>query len=186
MKYENIFVLSPGRSGSKTFIEACLHITNYSAAHESRAALLGENRFAYPASHIEADNRLTWFLGPLGERFTQPNVLYINLIRDTDKTVDSFLHRLRNSHYRASIISAFAHGIVMKPGDWTPEEEIDVAKLYVKTVQSNIEQFISTRNSLTVKLEDGGVSFKRFLSEISAEGDEEKILDTWLQVHNAR
>jgi hypothetical protein len=186
VKYENVFVLSPGRSGSKTFVEACAHITNYSSAHESRAAMLGENRFAYPISHIEADNRLTWFLGPLGDRFTNPKVLYINLIRDTDKTVDSFLHRLRNSQYRASIISAFAHGIVMKPGDWTAAEEAEVAKLYVSTVQSNINQFISTRNSLTVKLEDGGESFRRFLQEISAEGDEERILETWLQVHNAR
>ncbi len=74
----------------------------------------------------------------------------------------------------------------MKPGDWTAAEEAEVAKLYVSTVQSNINQFISTRNSLTVKLEDGGESFRRFLQEISAEGDEERILETWLQVHNAR
>lgn len=186
MKYERVFVLSPGRAGSKTFVEACSHLTNYSTAHESRAALLGEERFAYPLAHIEADNRLTWFLGPLGDHFDGSNVLYVHLKRDKESIVDSFLHRLRNSEYRASIIAAFAHGIVMKPGDWKPEEEIEVAKLYVSTVQSNIEHFLRGRKSVVVNLEDGGVSFRDFLQEISAEGDIEQSVRTWLTVHNAR
>jgi hypothetical protein len=61
----NVFVLNTGRCGSVTFIEACRHIRNYSAAHESRATLIGEQRLAYAANHIETDNRLCWFLGRL-------------------------------------------------------------------------------------------------------------------------
>ena len=61
----NVFVLNTGRCGSVTFIEACRHIHHYSAAHESRATYIGEQRLAYAANHIEADNRLCWFLGRL-------------------------------------------------------------------------------------------------------------------------
>ncbi len=186
MKYDNVFVLSPGRSGSKSFVEACKHLSNYSALHESRGGKLGEERFAYSQFHIEADNRLCWFLGPLSERFLEKEVLYVHLKRDYEATVDSFLHRLQNSAYRSSIISAFAHGVLMKPGDWTPEEEIEVVRLYVSTIHSNIELFLASRNSITVELEDGGSSFDLFLDEISAEGDLTLTRNTWQQIHNAR
>jgi hypothetical protein len=185
MRFKNIFVLSPGRSGSKTFIEASSHLTNYSAAHESLSAHLGDKRFDYPAHHIEADNRLIWFPGELAKRFTQ-DVLYINLIRDFDATVDSFHHRLQNSSYRASIMNAFAHGILMKPGDWKKEQERDLAAFYVQTVQSNIEYFLKDRLHHTVHLEDGGESFNEFLQMVRAEGNMEKVRSTWLEVHNAR
>ena len=61
----NIFVLNTGRCGSTTFIKACQHIRNYTALHESRANRIAEQRLAYPRDHIEADNRLSWFLGRL-------------------------------------------------------------------------------------------------------------------------
>ncbi len=55
----DVFVLCTGRCGSTTFIKACAHITNYTAAHESRTGLLGSDRLDYPGKHIEADNRLS-------------------------------------------------------------------------------------------------------------------------------
>jgi hypothetical protein len=186
VRYENVFVLSPGRSGSKSFVEASKHLSNYSASHESRGGKLGEERFAYPQFHIEADNRLCWFLGPLSERFKDKEVLYVHLKRDFDATVDSFLHRLRNSTYRSSIIDAFAHGVLMKPGDWTPKEEVEVVRLYVSTIHSNIELFLSSRNSIKVELGDNGSSFDLFLDQISAEGDLTLTRNTWQQIHNAR
>jgi hypothetical protein len=185
MRFKNIFVLSPGRSGSKTFIEASSHLTNYSAAHESLSAHLGDRRFDYPTHHVEADNRLIWFIGDLVKRFPD-DVLYINLMRDFDATVDSFYHRLQNSSYRASIMNAFAHGILMKPGDWQIDQERDLAAFYVQTVRSNIELFLKDRVHHTVHLEDGGESFNEFLQMIDAEGDIEKVRSTWLTVHNAR
>jgi hypothetical protein len=185
VQYKNVFVLSPGRSGSKTFIEASRHLTNYSAAHESLASKIGDERFAYPEHHIEADNRLTWFTGQLAERFPD-DVMYIHLIRDFDATVDSFQHRLQNSAYRASIMNAFAHGIVMKPGDWREDQQRDLAAFYVETVKTNIEFFLKDRPHHVVHLEDGGKCFNEFLTLIGAEGDLEKASSTWLQVHNAR
>lgn len=186
MRYQNIFVISPGRSGSKTFVEACKHLTNYTALHESRGGKLGEERFNFPEFHIEADNRLTWFLGSLAERFDHKKVLYVHLSRDLEKTVESFVHRLRNSDYRSSIIRAFAHGVLMKPGDWKPEEEVEVARLYVETIHANINEFLKNRKYFNVSLDDGGKSFNQFLDQISPEGDLDLARKTWLKVHNAR
>lgn len=186
MKYQNIFVLSPGRSGSKSFVEASSHLTNYSAAHESRAALLGAERFNFPSAHIEADNRLCWFFGELSAKYSGEGVLYIHLIRDLQQTADSFLHRLRNSTYRASIMNAFSHGILMKPGDWSPDEEALVARFYVDTIHANIRDFLKDKKYLVVHLQDGGTSFDNFLTEIEAEGDLTAARETWQQIHNAR
>jgi hypothetical protein len=186
MQIKNVFVLSPGRSGSKSFVEATSHLSNYSSAHESRAALLGDERFNYPKFHIEADNRLCWFLGEMSKRYSGDEVLYVHLKRDLELTIDSFLHRLRNSNYRSSIINAFAHGILMKPKDWSPAEEEDVVKFYVETIHSNISEFVKSKNHLVVHLQDDGSSFDNFLSTIAGEGDLKTVRETWKQVHNSR
>ena len=83
-------------------------------------------------------------------------------------------------------MSAFAHGIVMKPGDWREDQHRDLAAFYVKTVKSNIDLFLKDRPHHIVHLEDGGESFNEFLKLISAEGDLVKVRSTWLEVHNAR
>jgi len=74
----------------------------------------------------------------------------------------------------------------MKPGDWSVDQERDLAAFYVQTVQSNIEFFLKDRVHHTVHLEDGGESFDEFLHLIRAEGDMGKVRSTWLEVHNAR
>jgi hypothetical protein len=186
VRYKNVFVLSPGRSGSKSFVEATAHLTNYTSAHESLAARLGDQRFKYPDFHIEADNRLCWFFGEMSSRFSGEDVLYIHLKRNLQDTADSFLHRLRNSNYRASIMNAFSHGILMKPGDWSPDEEADVAKFYVDTIHSNISDFLKDKNHMVVQLQDGGETFDQFLYTIEAQGDLELVRSTWKQIHNAR
>ena len=63
MKYDHIFVLSPGRSGSKTFAEACKHLINYTSAHESRGGKIGE----VDACHAE-DQRGDVDRGDVGPR----------------------------------------------------------------------------------------------------------------------
>jgi hypothetical protein len=83
-------------------------------------------------------------------------------------------------------MNAFAHGILMKPGDWTSDEEAEVAKFYVETIHLNIADFVKSKNHLVVHLQDGGDSFDRFLSAIDAEGDLVAARATWKQVHNAR
>jgi hypothetical protein len=74
----------------------------------------------------------------------------------------------------------------MKPGDWTPDEEADVAKFYVETIHSNISNFVRDKNHLLVNLQDGGESFDQFLTAIDAEGDLDDARATWKEIHNAR
>jgi hypothetical protein len=83
-------------------------------------------------------------------------------------------------------MNAFSHGILMKPGDWSPDEEADVAKFYVETIHSNISDFLKDKNQMVVQLQDGGESFDQFLSAIEAQGDLELVRSTWKQIHNAR
>lgn len=67
--FSNVFVLCTGRCGSTTlFAQACQHIENYTASHESKIFLLGDKRLEYSQNHIEVDNRLSWFLGSLEKK----------------------------------------------------------------------------------------------------------------------
>ena len=84
----NVFVLNSGRCGSMTFIRACRHIRNYSAGHESRVQLLGEQRLAYAPDHIEADNRLCWLLGRLDAAYGE-HAYYVHLSREPAATAVS-------------------------------------------------------------------------------------------------
>jgi hypothetical protein len=83
-------------------------------------------------------------------------------------------------------MQAFAHGIVMKPKEWREEEEIELAKFYVRTVQSNIKAFLKDKNSLDVILADDGSTFDRFLHEVDAVGDLDAARKNWKTVFNAR
>lgn len=87
-----VFVLNTGRCGSMTFARACEHLTNFTAGHETRARVVGfEARMDYPNWHIEVDNRLTWFLGPLSQRY--PDAFYVHLRRDSEAVINSFVQR---------------------------------------------------------------------------------------------
>jgi DNA primase len=83
-------------------------------------------------------------------------------------------------------MKAFAHGIIEKPKDWREDQEQDLARFYVETVQSNIEFFLKDRPHHVVHLEDGGETFNEFLHLVGAEGNLEAARSTWLRVHNAR
>ncbi|MCU7891439.1 MAG: hypothetical protein KZQ78_07430, partial [Candidatus Thiodiazotropha sp. (ex Ustalcina ferruginea)] len=103
----NVFILNAGRCGSTTFIQACQHITNFTAGHESRSTLTGEQRLAYPANHIEADNRLCWLLGHLDRQFGN-NAIYVHLSRDRQGSANSFVKR---ADY--GIMKAYREGLLL-------------------------------------------------------------------------
>lgn len=182
--YSNIFVLSSGRAGSKTFAVACSHLTNYTSSHESRVAFIGNDRLDYPANHIESDNRLSWFLGKLGEAYDGKDVLYVHLFREREKVAQSLARRWAKP-FRASIIRAFANGIVLRVDDWPEDQRIEVCRTFVDTVNANIRDFVRARPFLTVHLEDGGSSFDAFLERIGAEGDLNAVRRDWAIRHNA-
>lgn len=181
----NVFVLGTGRCGTMTFVRACEHLDNFTAGHETLADRHGPERFAYPDRHIEADNRLSWFLGELGRRFDGRDALYVHLRRDPDAVVESFLGRFEADN-RASIIRAFAHGIVIRGRDYAGEERREVCRAYVDAVTANIEQFLEDRPSMEMWLEEGAATFPRFLDRIAATGDLGAATTEWGVRHNAR
>ena len=174
----NVFILNTGRCGSTTFIKACEHISNYSAAHESMATQVGEKRLAYPAQHIEADNRLAWFLGRL-DRVYGNNAFYVHLSRNKNQTIESFSKRKD-----FGIMQAYKEGILL--GGESGQSADQIARDYIETVESNIELFLKDKTSkMSFSLDNAQLDFKIFWDKISAEGDLQVALDEWNVSYNA-
>lgn len=168
----NVFVLCTGRCGSTTFIRACKHITNYSAEHESRSHLLGSDRFAYPDDHIEADNRLAWFLGRLDDAYGD-NAIYVHLVREEIDTARSFLGR-----WHSGIIAAYWSAILM--GISGSENRMEVCRDYCHTVNTNIGFFLKDKSrKMTFSLENAAGDFARFWELIGANGDFQAAVREW-------
>jgi hypothetical protein len=167
----NVFILNTGRCGSTTFIKACQHISNYSAAHESRIRLTGSTRLDYPNNHIEADNRLSWFLGRLDQRYGD-NAIYIHLQREHDSTVESFSKR---SSF--GIMKAYREGIYLdKEAQSSKPYEDD----YINTVNANIELFLKDKtHKMIFHLQQARQDFRQFWQLVDAEGDIESALLEW-------
>jgi hypothetical protein len=161
-----------------TFIRACEHITNYSAAHESRRHLVGEERLAYPANHIEADNRLAWFTGRL-DRVYGDEPTYVYLRRDMDKVVASYIER-----FDLGILRAYRRQILWKvPHDSDPET---IARDYVETMSANIELFLRDKSKvMDFQLENAKAEFPAFWERIGAQGDLEAALAVFDTRHNS-
>lgn len=174
----NIFILNSGRCGSTTFIKACQHITNYSSAHESLIHKTGAERLNYPAVHIEADNRLSWLLGRLDDKYGA-DAFYVHLKRDQQQTIESFSKRID-----FGILKAYEQGILMH------EEHLEaahtIAQDYIKTVDSNIRLFLKDKSQkLTVSLDTVTADFTHFWNEINAQGDCNAALQEWDTRYNA-
>lgn len=183
----NAFVLSTGRCGSTTFERACRHITNYTAGHETRARFIGEERLNYPANHIEADNRLSWFLGRLNEKYGD-EAFYVHLVRNEEGTAQSFTNRFRP----CGIVSAYYDGVLMRLGnkhEETPqnaEVRLSIARDYCRTVNTNIGLFLNDKSrKMVIHLEMVETEFPIFWESIGAEGDLSAALAEWRVSHNA-
>jgi len=137
-----VFVLCTGRSGSKSLIKACSHISNFTSAHESKAKVITE-RLEYPDNHIEADNRLSWFLGGLDSQFGD-DAIYIHLLREKEACVDSFNNRWDN---QGSIINAFTAGVLLrKIKNLDASEKREAISLYYDAVNENISTFLKDKS----------------------------------------
>lgn len=160
----NIFVLNTGRCGSTTFIEACKHIKNYSCAHESRTSMLGQERLNYPENHIEADNRLSWFLGRLDEKYGD-SAFYVHLKRNKTETARSFTKR-----YSGGIIKAYRREILI--GLPEKSDSMSVSLDYCDTVNSNIDLFLRDKSKkIIINLENIEKDFSEFWNMIGAQGE---------------
>lgn len=174
----NVFVLNSGRCGSTTFIQACRHIDNFSAGHETRVQLIGEARLAYPDNHIEADNRLSWLLGRLDRAYGEA-AWYVHLQREPEAAAASFARRAG-----FGIMKAYREGILLdgEPG----QDALALAHDYLATVAANIALFLRDKPQvMAFRLEHAEDDFRRFWHWIGARGDLDAALAEWRTRYNA-
>jgi hypothetical protein len=158
-------------------------MTNYTSGHETLAREPGESRFDYPEGHIEADNRLAWFLGKLQDKFGD-DAFYVHLKRDEQKTAESYLKRI---HIRNSVVHAFAEGVYLTPLEkMNQDEKRQVCLDYVRTVNQNIFVFLDGKpHKMEMNLENMVNDFREFWHRIGAEGNLEEALVVLNKKHNA-
>lgn len=174
----NVFILGTGRCGSTTFIEACRHIRNYTAGHETRVHKIGAERLAYPERHIEADNRLCWMLGRL-DQVHGDSAFYVHLTREREATAASFARRAQ-----FGIMRAYREGILL--GGEAGQSARDVALDYIDTLEANIALFLRSKpHRMAVRLEHAQEDFRAFWRWIGAQGDLDQALAEWDTRHNA-
>lgn len=179
--FRNVFVLCTGRCGSTTFARACGHMANWTAGHETRSHLWGADRLAYPAGHIEADNRLSWMLGRL-ERAFGPDAAYVHLTRDAEAVAQSYARR-----HSFGIMQAYQHGIIFpEPGTRRDDRPtIGHARDMVETVNANIDAFLRGKpHVMRMRLEDATTDFPRFWAWVRAEGRLDSAMQEWSIRHN--
>src|SRR5690606_5938463 len=152
-------------------------MTNFSAGHETRTAIIGRGRLNYPANHVEVDNRLCWFLGRLEDKYGN-SAFYVHLKRNPEHVLQSLNRRW---HLRENIVRAYADQIHMA----TVKNPLLVCEDYMQTVNLNISAFLANKdNVMQINIEDAERDFPEFWRRIGAEGDLEKALAEFSARHN--
>lgn len=138
------------------------------------------NRVKYPDSHIEVDNRLSWFLGRLDRRYGN-DAFYVHLKRNREDTAKSLVRR-----YEGGIMKAYKERIIWRADDDPTVSPLDVCRHYYDTVNSNIELFLKGKpQSMEFRLESAKEDFREFWEQIKARGDLSAALREWSQKYNA-
>ncbi|SEE23770.1 hypothetical protein [Jiangella alba] len=160
-----VFVLGTGRCGSSTFIKACRHIDNYTAAGGSLpGGEIAANRLDYPEAHIEVDRRLCTRLDTLRAAYGS-NSLFIHLRRDPAQVAASIAGDWRAQE---PVLRSLAPTVVASHGS----SPLELARRYVDSVRAGIESFRATvPYSMTIDLERARSQFAEFWYRIGAEGD---------------
>lgn len=144
-------------------------------------------RLDYPDHHIEADNRLSWFLGELDLRFGD-DAHYVHLRRDPEAVAASYASRWpkHTMLHDAGIMGAYAHGI-FHTTSWPVEQRLEMARSYTSTVTSNIELFLKDKSRVSeIWLETLPHDLARVWKEVGAIGDLDSAVRIASTTHNAR
>ena len=179
----NVFILCTGRCGSMSISQACKELYNYTSGHETRITKLGDERINFPENHIEADNRLAWFLGSLDKKYGN-DAFYVHMTRDTNKTAQSYNNRWQQV---GSIVKAYTQGILITPYQKiNPSERIKYCLDYCETIDENIKHFLKDKDmKCTISLESLEEDFLKFWDLIGAKGNQKKALLALNERHNA-
>lgn len=144
--------------------------------------MLGDDRFRYPDNHIEADNRLSWFLGRL-DRIHGNEAFYVHLVRNREDTIRSYNRRwVRNG----SLIRAYCEGIQQIALHRLDRgRRLEVVGDFYDQVRSNILHFMKDKEKqMTIHIEKAGEDFPLFWERIGARGDLQGALETLSSHHN--
>lgn len=168
-------MLCTGRCGSRTLARALRHATNWTVGHERNVKDVTD-RLIYPDRHVEVDNRLAFFLGPLAHRY--PAATWVHLVRDPDATARS----LAATSWRGKrgIMPAFAQRIIWSSAD-SPAERLRAARVYVATQTANIETFLADRPHIRIQIEDPHAAFDRVWDRLGMTGDRQAAHDQLAQ-----
>ena len=176
----NVFVLGTGRCGTTTFMRACNHVTNCTSGHETRVNCVGPGRLSYPENHIEADNRLSWFLGRLEETYGD-QAFYVHMTRNEDEVVRSYLKRWKVDR---SIVYGYRTGIVPNPDPGV--HPVEVVRDMCRTINANVRAFMADKPRVAVlRLENAEEDFTAFWKAAEMEGDLKAALQEWTVPYNA-
>jgi hypothetical protein len=165
----NVFLLSPGRTGTKTLAEAFGHLEGLTSAHESRTEYLGEARIDYPDNHVECDNRLTWFMQRLTKKYGKTGILVI-VKRDVEKIASSYHKRW----HKIYVMKAYSQGILMRD---LKDNNLEVCRDYVDYVYETLEYFAPQWKTVVyVDIDSPGVGVKKLLDFMTRSEDYDTIL----------
>lgn len=143
----NVFFISPGRTATTTISEAFSHVPGFTSSHESLVQELGEYRVDYPENHFECDNRLTWFLPRLTEKYGDSvDSLLVIVKRHRSQIAASYDQRWD----KINIMKSYSQGILLRP---LSANNIQVCEDYVDNVYEQLEFAVPRwKNVITMDL----------------------------------
>jgi hypothetical protein len=144
-------------------------------------------------------------LGELSNAY--PEAFYVHLKRDPEKVARSFLkrwymdpaHRYKSSPrpikglvrrfesrpFKPGIIDAYAYSIIGRLDPWDQDARLNVCHSFITTVNANIEEFLTRRESMSIDLEQASTVFPEFWQRIGAQGSYEDAVAEFLVRYNA-
>lgn len=145
--------------------------------------MLADERLNYPINHIEGDNRLTWFLGQLDEKYGN-DAFYVHLMRERSGTVASYARRWGSE---VTIVKAFGESILIRKSDQISDiEKLQISSDYYDAANANIRLFLKDKTQkMEMYLATLSKDFEQFWQRIGAEGNLEKALEELSQKHNS-
>lgn len=177
---KNVFVISSGRTATTTFAQAASHLPGWTADHETRVSLPLADRVDYPEHHIEADNRLLFYLPQLETRFGD-DALYVYLVRDPEKIAQSYAKRW---HLTVSVVRAYTHGLRMIPRV-SEDDVLSHCRDFVAYADQTFRAFLDRQTNVQFfDIEDAETEFTAFARHLGLDAPE-AALAVWRETHNA-
>lgn len=166
-----VFVTGTGRCGTCTFYQACRHLTNYTAGHESDAGSL--TPADWPDRHVEVSSTLAWSMALLVPRY--PGAVWVHLVRERGACVRSLAAQcpVQVEQWAQLTRHAFRAGRHAAAG------------AYYDAVNAAVAALLPTDRSMTFRVEDAAAAWPAFWRLIGGAGDLRAAAAEWGRAYNA-